>query len=73
MFGRLIGVADGDGYRRRTFFIAAEELAEYYDRILGMGKKRLVEYLFSSETATVTITAVGDGAGTGAERDRIVR
>jgi len=64
-FGRLIGIADGDGYRRRTFLIGARQLADYYKEIRKQSKEGLEDYLFNSGTGSVKIARMGDGANAG--------
>jgi len=64
-FGRLTGIADADGYGRRTFLMTAEELAAYYRRVNTMTREELVDYLLFSEVQRVTIAAAGDPGNSG--------
>ena len=65
-FGRLRGIADGDGYQRRTFLISAEGLADYYRRVVSASKKQnLDDYLFKSGEHSVEIARMGEGVNAG--------
>lgn len=58
--GRLMGIADGDGYQRRPFLMHAGEVRRYYKGMLNRTRDELLDYLFDSQRESARVFAIGD-------------
>ncbi|MGC1376068.1 MAG: hypothetical protein WA821_07600, partial [Anaerolineales bacterium] len=60
--GKLMGIADGDGYGRRTFLFKVSEICNYYNAMCAKtNPTEILDYLFQSQHNSVTALAVTDG------------
>ncbi|MBN2357346.1 hypothetical protein JXO59_14625, partial [candidate division KSB1 bacterium] len=57
--GRLMGIADGDGFSRRPFLISAKEFCRYYQRMQARNQDELLKYLMESQHDAVELVAAG--------------
>ena len=57
--GRLLGIADGDGFSRRPFLLAATAFLGFHESLMSCDKNQLVEYLTRSQHNAAEVLAAG--------------
>lgn len=62
--GKLMGIADGDKFGRRSLLVTAEELYTFYHINMQRPQADVLDYLFQSQNDSISILAIGD-ANTG--------
>jgi hypothetical protein len=61
-FGRLTGIADGDGYRRRTFIISADQLAAYRTNVIAADTEGKLHNILLESQSNVQTTQANNNA-----------
>lgn len=64
LYGRLAGIADGDGHGRLPVVFGADSLIHYRQRMDGLSREKLIDHIFSGPDDLLGILCSGE-AGSG--------